>query len=62
MLVLLDGARLGAALTFPKNGMILNDSYDLTAVFRIGGTKNGTLLGQAVIIKDMSLGLTFLIT
>ncbi|KAJ8123094.1 hypothetical protein ONZ43_g872 [Nemania bipapillata] len=59
LLLLLDGARLGSALTSPKNDMTLKDIYDLTDIFWIGGTKNGALLGEAVVIKDPSLGADF---
>ncbi|RKK89761.1 hypothetical protein BFJ68_g16636 [Fusarium oxysporum] len=59
LLLLLDGARLGAALTSAKNDMTLRDVYNLTDVFWIGGTKNGALLGEAIIIKDPSFGTDF---
>ncbi|KAF2828880.1 beta-eliminating lyase [Ophiobolus disseminans] len=56
MLFLLDGARLGAALAFDVNDFTLADIYDLTDMFWIGGTKNGALLGEAVIIKAPQRG------
>ena len=59
LLLLLDGARLGAALTSSKNDMTLKDIYNFTDIFWIGGTKNGALLGEAVIIKDSSFGAEF---
>ena len=59
LFLLLDGARLGAALTSSKNDMTLKDVYDMTDVFWIGGTKNGALLGEAVVIKDPSIGADF---
>lgn len=59
MLLLMDGARIGAALTSGKNDMTLKDIYDLTDIFWIGGTKNGALLGEAVIIKDPTFGKDF---
>lgn len=46
----LDGARLGAALTSPINDLTLEDIARLTDVFYIGGTKNGALFGEALII------------
>ncbi|KAF2690772.1 threonine aldolase [Lentithecium fluviatile CBS 122367] len=52
LLLLLDGARIDADLTSSKNDMSLIDIYNRTDVFWIGGTKNGALLGEAVIIKD----------
>lgn len=48
----LDGARLGVALTAKHNDLSLNDIAELTDVFYIGGTKNGALLGEAVIITN----------
>ncbi|KAF2118075.1 putative threonine aldolase [Lophiotrema nucula] len=59
LLLLLDGARLGAALTSSKNDMTLNDVYNYTDIFWIGGTKNGALLGEAVVIKNPSFGADF---
>ena len=59
LFLFLDGARLGAALTSSKNDTKLKDVYDLTDVFWIGGTKNGALLGEAVVIKDPSIGADF---
>ncbi|MCJ1401561.1 hypothetical protein MMC11_004777, partial [Xylographa trunciseda] len=59
LLLFLDGARLGAALTSSKNDVTWNDVYNLTDIFWIGGTKNGALLGEAVVIKDPSLGADF---
>lgn len=48
-----DGARLGCALTAPGNDLTLADMAALTDAFYIGGTKNGAMLGEAlVIIKE----------
>lgn len=52
LLLFLDGARIGAALASAANDMSLADVLSLTDMFWIGGTKNGALLGEAVIIKD----------
>ncbi len=41
---------MGSALTSPVNDLTLADIADLTDVFYIGGTKNGALLGEAVVI------------
>jgi len=46
----LDGARLGSALTSPENDLTLPDLAALTDVFYIGGTKNGALFGEAVVM------------
>lgn len=59
----LDGARLGAALTSPVNDLTLEDIARLTDVFYIGGTKNGALFGEALIIAhpDLKTDFRFLI-
>ncbi|EXJ83937.1 threonine aldolase [Capronia epimyces CBS 606.96] len=59
LLILMDGARLGAALASSETDMTLNDIYHLTDLFWIGGTKTGALIGEAVVIKDKSLGADF---
>ncbi len=46
----IDGARLAYALACPENDVTLQDMADLCDVFYIGGTKCGTLLGEAVVI------------
>lgn len=49
----MDGARMGSALTSPANDLTLADIAALTDVFYIGGTKNGALFGEAlVIVRD----------
>ncbi len=45
-----DGARLGAALTAEGNDVTLEDMCRLTDAFYIGGTKNGAMLGEAVVL------------
>lgn len=51
----LDGARLGSALTAEGNDLVLSDLPKLTDAFYIGGTKNGALLGEALVIVRDSL-------
>ena len=51
----MDGARMGAALTSPSNDLTLADIASLTDVFYIGGTKNGALFGEALIILNDEL-------
>lgn len=51
----LDGARLGAALTSPANNVTMADIARLTDVFYIGGTKNGALFGEALVILNPEL-------
>ncbi len=46
----LDGARLGTAISASKGNLTLKDISDLVDAFYIGGTKNGILLGEALII------------
>jgi Threonine aldolase len=51
----MDGARLGSALTAEGNDLKLSDLPALTDAFYIGGTKNGALLGEALVIVRNSL-------
>lgn len=51
----MDGARLGHALTCKTNDLTLEDVAKLTDVFYLGGTKNGALIGEAIIINRQSL-------
>ena len=46
----MDGARLASALVSPENDLTLADLARLTDVFYIGGTKNGILFGEAVVM------------
>lgn len=46
----MDGARLGSALTASDNDLNLTDLCTYCDVFYIGGTKNGALFGEAVVI------------
>ncbi len=55
LLLFLDGARLGSALTSTSNDLSLADIAALTDVFYIGGTKNGALFGEAIVIKNLEL-------
>lgn len=52
MYLYLDGARLGAALTAPNNDLTIKDIAELTDAFYIGGTKNGAMVGEAVVILN----------
>ncbi len=51
----LDGARLGPALASSAADMTLSDIAQLTDLFYIGGTKNGVLLGEAIVIVNPAL-------
>lgn len=55
LLLYMDGARLGAALTSRVNDLTLKDIAWLTDAFYIGGTKNGALAGEALVITNDSL-------
>ena len=51
----LDGARLGSALTAAGNDLTIEDIAALTDAFYIGGTKNGALFGEAVVLLNPAL-------
>lgn len=51
----MDGARLGHALMADKNDLTLKDIAKLTDVFYIGGTKNGALFGEAIVINNENI-------
>ncbi|KAL4923630.1 pyridoxal phosphate-dependent transferase [Aspergillus undulatus] len=51
LLMLVDGARLGVALTAEANDVTLRDLVDYTDIFWIGGTKMGALLGEAIVVR-----------
>ncbi|MDP4104604.1 MAG: aminotransferase class I/II-fold pyridoxal phosphate-dependent enzyme [Bacillota bacterium] len=51
LLLYMDGARLGSALCSEGNDLTLGDLPDLVDAFYIGGTKNGALLGEALVIS-----------
>ena len=51
----LDGARLGTALTGRGNDVQIEDLARVTDAFYIGGTKNGALFGEALIIVNTEL-------
>lgn len=51
----LDGARLGSALASQNNDLSLAQIAKLVDVFYIGGTKNGALLGETIIINNSEL-------
>lgn len=51
----MDGARLASALTSKDNDLTLQDIATLVDIFYIGGTKNGALLGEAMVIINDEL-------
>lgn len=48
----MDGARLGSALTSSKADLGLKAIGSLVDAFYIGGTKNGALIGEAIVITN----------
>ncbi|WP_394677855.1 threonine aldolase family protein [uncultured Sphingobacterium sp.] len=59
LLLYLDGARLGHALTAKNNDLTFAAIAKYTDVFYIGGTKNGALLGEAVVFNRPELAVDF---
>lgn len=55
LLLFMDGARLGSALTSTENDLTFGDIVGLVDAFYIGGTKNGALIGEALVICTDSL-------
>jgi len=55
IILYMDGARLGSALCSKENDIELSDLPNLTDAFYIGGTKNGALMGEALVICKDSL-------
>lgn len=51
----LDGARLGSALVLEETGLSFEKIYSLTDAFFVGGTKNGALIGEALVVKTKEL-------
>ena len=51
----LDGARLGTGLTAPNADLTLPDLGRLCDVFYLGGTKNGALMGEAMVLVNLDL-------
>jgi len=50
LFLFMDGARLGSALCSEGNDLELSDLVTLVDAFYLGGTKNGALLGEALVI------------
>jgi len=55
LLLYLDGARLGTALVCEENDLTLADIAKLVDAFYIGGTKNGALFGESLVICNSAL-------
>ncbi|HHX78220.1 MAG TPA: aminotransferase class I/II-fold pyridoxal phosphate-dependent enzyme [Acholeplasmataceae bacterium] len=48
----IDGARIAQALVSHENDLDLNDFAELSDAFYIGGTKNGAMIGEALILVN----------
>ncbi|MFP7296659.1 threonine aldolase family protein [Neobacillus niacini] len=55
LILFMDGARLGSALCAEENDIQLSDLPKIVDAFYIGGTKNGALIGEALVICTDSL-------
>ena len=55
LILFVDGARLGSALTSEGCDVTLSDLAALADCFYIGGTKNGLLFGEAMVIVNPAL-------
>ncbi len=55
----LDGARLGSGLCSRESDLSLVDVANLVDMFYIGATKNGGLLGEAIVITNLALQADF---
>ena len=55
LILFADGARLGSALTASEATATLQDMADLCDAFYIGGTKNGLLFGEALVLVNEKL-------
>lgn len=55
LILYMDGARMGSALCSRENDLELSDICSLVDAFYIGGTKNGALIGEALVIARDSL-------
>lgn len=52
LLLHMDGARIGVALSAPSNDLTPRDLVNLIDIFWIGGTKMGALLGEAIVVRN----------
>ena len=55
LLLYMDGARLGAALMAKGQTLSMKDLAKFLDIFYVGGTKNGALLGEAIVIVNDNL-------
>lgn len=57
--VYLDGARLASALAAPGQTLRLEDLPQMVDAFTLGGTKNGLLFGEALVILNEAMKIDF---
>lgn len=55
----IDGARLGSALTSKENDLEKTDLGKYCDAFYVGGTKNGLLFGEALVVNNQDLQIDF---
>lgn len=55
----IDGARMGVALSSPFNDVAIEELPQLCDAFYFGGTKNGALFGEALVIINQELQTDF---
>lgn len=53
--IFMDGARMGHALTAEISDLTLEKVAKFTDVFYLGGTKNGALIGEAIVINNKEI-------
>lgn len=51
----IDGARMGYGLASPKSDVTLKDIARIADIFYIGGTKQGALFGEAIVMPNRKL-------
>ncbi len=59
LFLFMDGARLGNALMAKTNDLSMQDIGKYTDAFYLGGTKNGALIGEAIVISNPALQTEF---
>lgn len=55
----MDGARIGSAIMAEDNDLTLADVCRYADIFYIGGTKNGAMLGEAIVINNTAIQKNF---
>jgi len=51
----MDGARMGHGITSEISDLSLEKVAELTDIFYLGGTKNGALIGEAIVVNNKEL-------